>query len=290
MRQGVWFVKLREGRREVNGGKATAAFFVVLVVSFAAMNALPADGLLLSCVQEAVLAVAAVAAVAFACPHALSCKRCTNAVQHEATVGVAVVLVGLLGGLITLAAWGFGDSCFAGLPAFAVLPAPVVIVERLVSLLAICLLTGVFEEAFMRVLGIEAFEGLLRANGESASGATKRAVVLSAALFALLHVGVPDAGADGMAAVQALLKFAQAFLFGLVMGVLYARVRSLWPCVAVHAGFDVLYLGPNVVLTGALPATYASGLPVDTVLLCATTALLAMLAMVVWRSLEKSLP
>lgn len=101
----------------------------------------------------------------------------------------------------------------------------------------------------MRVLAIEAFEGLLGAGGEGADWAVKRAVLLSAVLFALLHVGAPDAAASATVILQMLVKFGQAFLFGLVMGVLYARARSLWPCAVAHAGFDALYLGPGVVLT-----------------------------------------
>ena len=141
----------------------------------------------------------------------------------------------------------------------------------------------------MRVLAIEAFGGLLGAGGEGADWAVKRAVLLSAVLFALLHVGVPDAAASATVMLQTLVKFAQAFLFGLVMGVLYARSRSLWPCAVAHAGFDALYLGPGVVLTGVLPTTYASGLPIDTALLCATTALLAIVAVATWKSWAKGL-
>ena len=60
------------------------------------------------------------------------------------------------------------------------LPSTADLMENLLLLLGICLLTGLYEESFMRVLGIEAFERALD---------TKRAILASAALFALLHVG-----------------------------------------------------------------------------------------------------
>ncbi len=105
-------------------------------------------------------------------------------------------------------------------------------------------------------------------------GAAQRAVLISALLFALLHVGAPDPGSEPSVLVQTALKFAQSLLFGVILGALYARMRCLWPCALLHAGFDVLYLAPQVFLTGALPATYASGAASDTVLLAVTVALL----------------
>ena len=148
----------------------------------------------------------------------------------------------------------------------AALPSAADLTRNLLLLLGICLFTGLYEEAFMRVLGIEAFEWALDA---------KRAILASAVLFALLHVGVPDASADQLVLMQSVLKFVQALLFGVILGVLYAQTRRLWPCAFIHAGFDVLYLAPNVLLTGAMPATYASGTVGDTVLLAVTVLMLA---------------
>lgn len=142
--------------------------------------------------------------------------------------------------------------------------------ENLLFLLGICLLTGLYEEAFMRVLGIEAFERALD---------TKRAILASAALFALLHVGAPDVSAGQLVLLQTALKFGQALLFGVILGVLYAQTRRLWPCALIHAGFDVMYLGPNVLLTGEMPVTYASGMVGDTVPLVVTVLMLAGVAL-----------
>lgn len=242
-------------------------FAVLLVVSFAVMNAMPSDTLPAALLQEAVLALVAFAAVGFAIPDALEC--CTKSVQQRNTVrftATALLLAGLVGGAITLLAWLFAGggtmACFAS----TALPSTADLMENLLLLLGICLLTGLYEESYMRVLGIEAFERALD---------TKRAILASAALFALLHVGALDVSAGQLVLLQTALKFGQALLFGVIMGALYVRTRQLWPCAFIHAGFDVLYLAPNVLLTGTMPETYASGAVGDTVLLAVSVLMLS---------------
>ena len=285
----------------MRSGKPAAAFAVLLVVSFATMNAMPSDTLLAALLQEAVLALVALAVVRFVVPDVL--KRCTQTVQQRDTVcfaAITLLLTGLVGGAITILTWYFANSGNGAGFVSAVLPSAVDLMENLLLLLGICLLTGVYEEAFMRVLGIEAFEGAM-GEGGAASGhvvdghignsadagrgsvkpsialdaAAKRAILASAALFALLHVGVPDVSAGQLVLTQTALKFTQALLFGVILGVLYAQTRRLWPCALIHAGFDVLYLAPNVLLTGTMPGTYASGAVSDTVLLAVTVLMLA---------------
>ena len=231
------------------------------------MNAMPSDTLPAALLQETVLALVAFAAVGFAIPDAL--KRCTQTVQQRNTVrftATALLLAGLVGGAITLLAWLFASggtmACFAS----TALPSTADLMENLLLLLGICLLTGLYEESFMRVLGIEAFERALD---------TKRAILASAALFALLHVGVLDVSAGQLVLLQTALKFGQALLFGVIMGALHVRTRRLWPCAFIHAGFDVLYLAPNVLLTGTMPETYASGAVGDTVLLAVSVLMLS---------------
>ena len=291
----------------MRSGKPTAAFAVLLVVSFATMNAIPSDTLLAAMLQEAVLALVALAAVRFAVPDVL--KRCTQTVQQRNTVRFAsttLLLTGLVGGSITILTWYFANSGNGAGFASAVLSLAADLMENLLLLLGICLLTGVYEEAFMRVLGIEAFEGAMGEGGavprRAACGqiagksvdvssdvehgvarlsiavdaaAAERAVLVSAVLFALLHVGVPDVSAGQLVITQTALKFTQALLFGVILGVLYTQTRRLWPCALMHAGFDALYLAPNVLLTGAMPETYASGTASDTVLLAVTVLMLA---------------
>lgn len=253
--------------REVRNGKLVAAFALLLVVSFAAMNAMSSDTLLAVLLQEAVLALVALMAVGLAVPDAL--KRCTRTVQQRSIVrftAITLLLVGLVGGAITLLAWLFSGGgnmvCFAS----TALPSTVDLMENLLLLLDICLLTGLYEESFMRVLGIEAFERALD---------TKRAILASAALFALLHVGAPDVSAGQLVLLQTALKFGQALLFGVILGALYVRTRRLWPCAFIHAGFDVLYMVPNVLLTGMMPETYVSGAVGDTVLLAVSVLMLS---------------
>ena len=290
----------------MRNGKLVAAFAVLLAASFAAMNAMPSDTLLAALLQEAVLALVALVAVGFAVPDALN--RCTITVQQRGIVRfatIALLLVGLVGGAITILTWLFaGGSSIAGF-AFAAWSSTVDLMKNLLLLLGICLLTGLYEEAFVRVLGIEAFEralgegggasmrpvselaadGRVATPGDAERGVfrqpvvfdavTKRAVVASALLFALLHVGVLDVSVGQLVLMQTALKFVQALLFGVILGVLYAQTRRLWPCALLHAGFDVLYLGPYVLLTGAMPETYASGAASDTVLLAGTMLMLA---------------
>lgn len=290
----------------MRNGKLVAAFAVLLVASFAAMNAMPSDTLLAALLQEAVLALVALVAVRFAAPDTL--KRCTQTVQRRNAVRfamIALLLTGLVGGAITLLTWYFANSGNGAGFVSAVLSSAADLMENLLFLLGICLLTGVYEEVFMRVLGIEAFESAMgeggaaprRAACEQTAGksvdvssdvehgvarpsialdtASKRAILASAALFALLHVGVPDISVGQLVFMQTALKFVQALLFSVILGVLYAQTRRLWPCALIHAGFDVLYLAPNVLLTGAMPGTYASGVAGDTVLLAVTVFMLA---------------
>ncbi len=306
------------GRRRVRPYAAPVAFAVVLLVSFGVMNLLPSDDLPQACLQEAALAVVALVAAWSAVPDVFKC--CTRAVQHKVllrfTVG-AIVLIGVLGGVISLLNWDFLciDGSVGALfePWFSVGD----LARNLLPLLGICMFTGIYEEAFMRVLGVETFEGAMRqgedlvgnradspipAEAENAgltikrsdsgrsciSGfATKRAVMLSALLFALLHVGAPAAGAGSLVVVQMVLKFLQSFLFGLMMGALYARTRRFWPCAGLHTAFDILYLGPQTIASGALPATYASGTAGETVLLTATVVLLAAAAIAQGRILRR---
>lgn len=148
----------------MRSGKPVAVFAVLLVVSFATMNAMPSDTLLAALLQEAVLALVALVAVGFAVPDAL--KRCTQTVQQRSIVrftAITLLLVGLVGGAITVLAWLFAGggnmACFAS----TALPSTADLMENLLLLLGICLLTGLYEESFMRVLGIEAFERALDA-------------------------------------------------------------------------------------------------------------------------------
>lgn len=118
--------------------------------------------------------------------------------------------------------------------------------------LAYCGCSAIFEEGVFRVLALDAF--VLHFNEGRAT--LVKASLLSALLFALLHVtqggaGVPSAqlafAERGMALALPPLRFLQAALFGLCLACLYLRYRRIWQLVIVHTVFNLLYFGiPSV--------------------------------------------
>ena len=184
-------------------------------------------------------------------------------------VPVALVCVaGLLGGAISWAAAGFPYPLAS--PQTAILAA---------QILALCALTGIAEEALYRAAMIEAFLPALGDDGR----ATLKAALASALIFAALHLSAP---ADGsvIALAQSLLKPVQAALFGFTLALLYCRTRSVWPCAALHAAFNALYLAPGLLAAGSLATTYATGQLPDLVMLASTTAILAIAAVLALRA------
>ena len=117
------------------------------------------------------------------------------------------------------------------------------------------------------------------------------AVMASSLIFGLAHLfpegSLMAPGADiGVAAIQGVLKVAQATLFGAVMALLVVRspygsrplpqrALSLVAPVIVHGLFDLLFWGPLLLTGGVLPSTYLTGNPADLVPLVITTVLLA---------------
>lgn len=117
------------------------------------------------------------------------------------------------------------------------------------------------------------------------------AVMASSLVFGLAHLfpegSLMAPGADiGVAAIQGVLKVAQATLFGAVMALLVVRspygsrpfpqrALSLMAPVIVHGLFDLLFWGPLLLTGGVLPSTYLTGNPADLVPLVITTVLLA---------------
>ena len=91
-----------------------------------------------------------------------------------------------------------------------------------------------------------------------------RAALVSAVLFGALHVSLGEAAsavqaADFVAVAQTACKPVQAALFGLFMAAMYFGTRNLWTLVAVHAAFNFLYAGPQLLAETCskptLPAT-----------------------------------
>ncbi len=276
----------------------------------AAFGGLPSDDgarLFEEVVQEFALAAVALCGVTFAAPDAL-CARgrrwdrgplCGSGGEQARSLSVFAFLagmlaVGLVGGLLSV---GLQESLSAGGPFSRFTFCPDAVAHEMRAVLAggfesalygaafvlLCLLVGVYEEAFARVLGMRAFGELFRARGLSGCAALRAAVAATSLMFASLHVGEPAAGAGAVGWMQIALRFAQTFLFGVCMAALLLRVGRLWLCALVHAGFDLLYLGPSM----NMDPTYGTGLASESVLLVTTTALLSILAAYAWRRLPK---
>lgn len=112
-------------------------------------------------------------------------------------------------------------------------------VEGVAALVAVCLFTGVFEEALFRVLLI----GALEESGPAFARGPWFAATVSALLFALLHME------PGLLA----LRFVQVVAFGFLMAELFLITRSFWVVALAHGLFDVLLFAPTFVSQGVLP-------------------------------------
>ena len=294
-----------------------ASFVAVLVASFAVMrlfSVLRPDVVRLvgfdTCAallpgelaQQLVLAGIAAAGVAVSAPDALRLragggvldgkrggKRGSLVGPSARALVTGVLAIGLVGGVLSVGL-GVGVSGEGSVRGLAFRPDGVsaqigAVAQGLPGSLVVCmgfallcLLTGVYEEAFLRVLGMSLFERAFRDRGLSGPGALLAASFTTSVLFALLHAGAPaqDAGAAGW--VQAALRFVQTFSFGMCLAALFARSGRLAPCALAHAGFNLLYLGASF----TLEPTYGSGAPSETVLLAVTATLLAGVAVWAW--------
>jgi membrane protease YdiL (CAAX protease family) len=204
----------------------------------------------------------------------------------------AMLAVGLLGGAFSVSVAVNGGALFsvAGcvqtlLRGFGFVAAAVIAVIlggpnvwSVVLLLAVlALLTGLFEEAFMRVLGTETVVDGLRTRGVEKRREVLLAAVVTSAIFALLHVGAPAEGSGVAGWLQMAGRFLQTGLFGFCMAGLYEQSKSLWPCALLHAGFNLLYLNVFPFVPDMTPV-YGSGALSVSVLLAMTTICLAPLA------------
>lgn len=261
-----------EADRGLARNHRVAVFVAALVAMAACFALLPGATLSDSLVQTAALAAIAVAAVGVSRPAALGGLRArpTGKRRGFGPWIAYVLLVGVVGGAAAFALTSERD-------AFGVAPALVA------QVVALCLLTGVFEEGVFRVLAVDAFAPAL---GGGQRGALAAAAV-SSVLFGALHVSLGDsASAVGAVAVaQTILKPVQAALFGFFMAALYVAARNLWQLAAVHAAFNLAYTGP-LLLMGGFQQTYVTGDPLDLALLAATTLLLIPPALAAHRRLR----
>lgn len=109
-----------------------------------------------------------------------------------------------------------------------------------IAVLMTCVIAPVVEEMLFRGLILRSF---LRQYPRGA------ALVGSAVLFGAAHLNV--------------YQFAAGSLMGLLLGWLYDRTRSLWPCIALHAAYNAAVVwGQGVQELSALQWALALGLPV----------------------------
>lgn len=247
-----------------------AVFVTALVATACCFSLVPGDTLVGSLAQGTVLAVVTLAAVGASRPRALCAPGPCDGRGLLAWV-LYVLAAGLAAGIVSLIVQPQG----AALDISAL---------RVMQAAALCLLTAVFEEGVFRVLALDAFVSAL---GEERNGML-RAALVSAALFGALHVSLGEAAlavdaADCVAVAQAVCKPMQAGLFGLFMAAMYFETRNLWTLVAVHAAFNFLYAGSQL-LAGNLQQTYVTGNPVDLALLAVSTAILLPAAHAAFRS------
>lgn len=93
-----------------------------------------------------------------------------------------------------------------------------------VSVLVICVIGPVIEEMLFRGIILRGF---------LANYTVQKSIILSSVLFALYHMN--------------LYQIPVAFILGCFLGWLYARTRSLWPCIVAHISYNacVMWLWSN---------------------------------------------
>ncbi len=136
--------------------------------------------------------------------------------------------------------------------------------------------TGVFEEVLFRGL---LFEGFARSfvSAGTRGNAVLTAAIATSVLFGILHVS-SDLGSlfRVTAYVEAAAKIAECALFGMIMCAISLRVRSIWPCAALHAMFDILSETPIFATTGVQTSTYLTGSPADLAVVAGAALLLVL--------------
>lgn len=151
----------------------------------------------------------------------------------------------------------------------------------------VCVAVGFYEEGAFRVILQDLFTRGFSSNGARPERCALYAALLTSVLFAALHAASPlPAGGDStQIALQVILKFLQGTLFGLAMAGLLAKTGSFALIVAVHTSYDLLFFLPWAISAGTFPSTYLTGLPIDTLALCANCVCLVPSAVVGIRQL-----
>ncbi len=191
---------------------------------------------------------------------------------------VFVLAVGFLVGAAYVVRAFLGEDSALGQPADA---------RAILQVIAGCILAGLLEEALFRGAAFPLFIGVFRPNrDDDAPGlalAVRRAAIVQAAIFALLHLtGAMPETMTWVVAFQAAVKTVGALCFGIIMAALYVRTRNLLVPMGVHVAYDLLSLAPQEILFG--PATtYLTGNLTDALIQGGTALSLLICAMLFMR-------
>lgn len=247
------------------GGALTFTLWLVcLIATSSLLKHLPVATLSQASFQEAALALVSCAALAFAWHQGGGLPAHNNAPLEKTAdgkrtfaafqpivLGVAVVAIGAL-------TCAFGCSGTASLAAATNLDAQTATM-RGAFIATTCLLTALAEEALCRGL---CFPGVIWLAERSSS--SKRippvllAALVSSLFFALPHVSLSVLGGSlgPFACLAGWVKLVQSASFGLIMAYLYWQTRSFASIVATHALFNLVYLGPGALASGAFATSY----------------------------------
>ena len=207
-------------------------------------------------------------------PNPLACECDDTPTQGVSMLALACVV---LSAAVPLACFLVAGSSY---PVFDFVEEPPAeqppLMATVAAYLAICAAVAFYEEGAFRVILQDLFERGFAGNGARADRCRLYAAVLASALFAALHAFSPAASdADGVqVAAQAILKFSQGMLFGMAMAGLLAKTGSFALIIGIHTCYDLLFFLPWMLTVGAFPATYLTGLPIDTWALAANCACL----------------
>lgn len=255
----------------------TGAACALAVACFTVVPAEGLDPLVASLVQTAFAALCMLCVLAAFGPSSLHWKMRRGTQSRTALFACGVLaLVALAAGVAAALLSALGGREVGPLSSFA---SPMASPGGVALFLLLCLVTGVFEEALFRGIVFKGFAAALK--NEERPRPVLVAAVVQAVVFGLLHVTTStslESATFTVAVAQTLVKPVQAALFGFVMAGVLARTGNLWLLVGTHAAFNALSEAPLFALTGALPATYATGQPDDLAVLLATTVLLVPLA------------
>lgn len=129
-----------------------------------------------------------------------------------------------------------------------------------------CLFTGIFEESLFRGLFFPFFAHELR---HRQHGITLAALA-SALLFGFLHVS-GDLATSNMTDIiiiaQALMKTAQASIFGFFMAALFFTTKNIWTVAVVHGLYNLFTMWPALFFSENHMSTYLTGSLADLITL-----------------------